>query len=76
MLLVVSLNLRRTTETHLMLNSYQHQAECAEQLPIAFNALQENIEISLKKFKTAYKPVEINGSRLKAILYGINEYKQ
>ena len=61
---------------HLMLNSYQHEAICTEKLPDAFRVIQENVNQSLKKFKTAYNPLEINGSRLKAILYGINEYKQ
>ena len=45
-----------------------------EQITWEYNKLKENISISIEKFNTAYKPVEINGSKMKEILYGINEY--
>lgn len=59
----------------LMLDSYENKETCADRLPIEFGLLREHVQVTIKKFKTAYKPVEINGSRIKAILYGINEYE-
>ena len=38
------------------------------------NQLKSDIDIAIEKFNTAYKPVEINGSKMKEILYGINGY--
>lgn len=58
----------------IMLNSYEHEQQCANNIPIGYNKLKENINIAIQKFNTAYKPIEINGSKMKEILYGINEY--
>lgn len=60
----------------LMLDSYENKDACADRLPIEFGLLRKHVQVAIKKFKTAYKPIEINGSRIKAMLYGINEYKQ
>jgi len=58
----------------IMLNSYENETQCATEIPLAYSNLKENIKTSIEKFNTAYKPVEINGSKMKQILYGINEY--
>ena len=58
----------------IMLNSYENEQQCATKIPLEYNKLKDNIKISIEKFNTAYKPVEINGSKMKQILYGINEY--
>ncbi|MEL6811451.1 MAG: hypothetical protein AAFP76_08965 [Bacteroidota bacterium] len=58
----------------IMLNSYPNEQQCQTVIPIAYNKLRESIGIAIDKFNTAYKPVEINGSKMKEILYGINEY--
>ncbi|WP_452230957.1 MULTISPECIES: hypothetical protein [unclassified Lacinutrix] len=58
----------------IMLNSYQNEKQCASKIPAEYKTLKENIKVSIDKFNTAYKPVEINGSKMKQILYGINEY--
>ncbi|MCX7549520.1 hypothetical protein [Xanthomarina sp. F2636L] len=58
----------------IMLDSYENEQQCATKIPLEYNKLKENISISIEKFNTAYKPVEINGSKMKEILYGINEY--
>jgi hypothetical protein len=58
----------------IMLNSYENEEHCSEQIPREYTKLKENIAIAIEKFKTAYKPVEINGSKMKEVLYGINEY--
>lgn len=58
----------------IMLNSYENESTCSEQIPREYLKLKESIQIATDKFNTAYKPVEINGSKMKEILYGINEY--
>ena len=59
----------------IMLNSYENETQCSSKVPIEYQTLKENILVATEKFNTAYKPVEINGSKMKEILYGINEYE-
>ncbi|MCT4629575.1 hypothetical protein [Winogradskyella sp.] len=59
----------------IMLNSYENEQQCATKIPPEYAKLKENITITIEKFNTAYRPVEINGSKMKEILYGINEYE-
>ncbi|MEP0265136.1 hypothetical protein [Dokdonia sp.] len=58
----------------IMLNSYENEKQCATKIPAEYKKLKSNISIAIDKFNTAYKPVEINGSKMKEVLYGINEY--
>ncbi|MEP5256122.1 MAG: hypothetical protein ABJQ39_13755 [Winogradskyella arenosi] len=58
----------------IMLDSYENEQQCASQIPLEYTKLKENIAITIEKFNTAYRPIEINGSKMKEILYGINEY--
>jgi len=57
-----------------ILNSYENQKQCETKLPIEYKKLKNDIAIAVEKFNIAYKPVEINGSKMKEILYGINEF--
>lgn len=59
----------------IILNSYENEEQCKTQLPNEYQKLKSDIDIAIDKFNTAYKPVEINGSKMKEILYGINEYE-
>ncbi len=59
----------------IMLDSYENAEQCADKIPVEYQNLKANIAIAIEKFNTAYKPVEINGSKMKEILYGINEYE-
>ena len=59
----------------IMLNSYENEQQCANEIPTEYQTLKNNISLSIEKFNTAYKPIEINGSKLKQLLYGINEYE-
>ena len=59
----------------IMLNSYENEQRCAGKIPIAYKTLKEGISVAVEKFNNAYKPIEINGSKMKEILYGINEYE-
>ena len=58
----------------IILNSYENEQQCSSSLPPAYTKLKTDIDIAIEKFNTAYKPVEINGSKMKEVLYGINEY--
>lgn len=58
----------------IMLGSYENEPLCRGQIPNEFLQLKNKINSSIEKFNTAYKPAEINGSKLKEVLYGINEF--
>lgn len=59
----------------IILNSYENEQQCKSKLPIEYQKLKNDIDVAIEKFNVAYKPVEINGSKMKEILYGINEYE-
>jgi hypothetical protein len=59
----------------IILNSYENQQQCDTKLPLEYKKLKSDIDVAIDKFNIAYKPVEINGSKMKEILYGINEYE-
>ncbi len=58
----------------IMLDSYENESQCESKIPVEYKNLKAGVTIAVEKFKTAYKPVEINGSKMKEVLYGINEY--
>lgn len=58
----------------IMLDSYENEKQCASKIPVEYKKLKEGIAVAIDKFNTAYKPVEINGSKMKEVLYGLNEY--
>lgn len=60
---------------HIMLNSYENQKQCESKIPLEYLKMKDGIVVAIDKFNTAYKPVEINGSKMKEILYGVNEYE-
>jgi len=59
----------------IMLNTYENEEQCSSKIPPEYETLKSNIRTAVEKFNTAYKPIEINGSKLKQLLYGINEYQ-
>jgi hypothetical protein len=54
-----------------MLDSYQNEALCIDSIPFEFVELKESIYITIEKFNNTYKPVELNGSKMKQLLYGV-----
>lgn len=58
----------------IILNSYENEEQCSSKLPSEYTRLKSDIALAIEKFNIAYRPVEINGSKMKEILYGINEY--
>jgi hypothetical protein len=59
---------------YIMLDSYEEKGQCANKTPVEYKRLKEGISITIEKFNTAYKPIEINGNKLKEVLYGLNEF--
>lgn len=60
---------------NIILNSYENEKQCESKLPMEYKKLKSDINIAIDKFNVAYKPVEINGTKMKEILYGINEFQ-
>lgn len=58
-----------------ILNSYENEKQCESKLPLEYKKLKADITIAIDKFNVAYRPVEVNGSKMKEILYGINEFQ-
>lgn len=59
----------------IILNSYENEKQCESKLPPEYKKLKSDIDVAIQKFNTAYKPVEINGTKMKEILYGLNEFE-
>ncbi len=59
----------------IILNSYENEKQCESKLPLEYKRLKSDIDIAIQKFNVAYRPVEINGTKMKEILYGINEFQ-
>jgi len=58
----------------IILNSYENQKQCETKLPLEYKKLKDDIDVAIVKFNVAYKPIEVNGSKMKEILYGISEF--
>lgn len=58
----------------IILNSYENEKQCETKLPLEYKKLRSDIDVAINKFNIAYKPVEINGTKMKEILYGLNEF--
>ncbi len=58
----------------IILNSYENEKQCETKLPPEYIKLKADIDVAINKFNVAYKPVEVNGTKMKEILYGLNEF--
>jgi len=59
------------TKFSTILNSYSNEANCLEYLPHQFQSLKSDVDLSIAKFGEAYSVSEIQGSKLRDLLYGI-----
>jgi hypothetical protein len=59
----------------IILNSYENEKQCSTKLPLEYKKLKTDIDVAIEKFNIAYKPVEVNGTKMKEILYGLNEFE-
>jgi hypothetical protein len=51
-------------------SSYENEKACSTVLPDQFKQLKSDIDETLDKFNSAYKMPEVQGSKLKDMLYG------
>ena len=56
-----------------IVNTYQHEDACQAQLPSQFAELKTDISSTIEKFNNTYNLPEIQGSRLKDLMYGVGE---
>ncbi len=56
-----------------ILNNYTNESVCQSQLPRQFTDLKKDIEMSILKFNEAYNISELQGSKLKDLMYGLSE---
>ncbi|MBI1224648.1 MAG: hypothetical protein GC192_05385 [Bacteroidetes bacterium] len=56
-----------------IVNTYQNEAVCQAQLPLQFEELKKDISSTIEKFHNTYNLPEIQGSRLKDLMYGVGE---
>ncbi|MCB0617762.1 MAG: hypothetical protein KDC43_12635 [Saprospiraceae bacterium] len=54
-----------------ILAHYENESTCHQELPYQFQELQRDIEGTIVKFESTYNLPEIQGSRMKDLLYGI-----
>ena len=59
----------------IILNSYENEKQCSSAMQPSYSKLKNDVNNAIDKFNIAYKPIEVNGSKMKEILYGINEYQ-
>ena len=53
-----------------IISSYENEELCQEQLPRQFNELQFDIKSTIEKFTNTYYLPDIQGSKLKKLMYG------
>jgi len=56
-----------------ILNNYSNEDVCQSQLPHQFSDLKKDIEMSILKFNEAYNISELQGSKLKDLMYGVQD---
>lgn len=56
-----------------IVSGYEHEEVCEAQLPRQFGELQTDIRSTISKFTNTYDLPELQGSRLKDLMFGISE---
>lgn len=56
-----------------ILNNYANEDICQSKLPRQFGDLKKDIELSILKFNEAYNISELQGSKLKDLMYGVQD---
>jgi len=55
----------------IIIGNYRNKDHCLDQLPVQYVELESEINNSIEKFKTAYNVAELDGTKLRNLLYGI-----
>lgn len=61
------------TKFQTILSSYQNEPTCLQHLPHQYENLKQDVALSIEKFGEAYSISEIQGSKLRDLLYGLPE---
>ncbi len=56
-----------------IVSSYQGESLCHQQLPRQFSEMREDIKSTIEKFENTYDLPELQGSRLKNLMFGVGE---
>ncbi|MFK8004941.1 MAG: hypothetical protein AB8H03_01160 [Saprospiraceae bacterium] len=56
-----------------ILNNYENEDVCQNQMPHLFTELKDDVKQSILKFNEAYNISELHGSKLKDLMYGVTE---
>ncbi len=56
-----------------IVNTYENEDACQSELPRQFSELKKDISSTIEKFNNTYNLPEIQGSRLKDLMYGVGE---
>ena len=56
-----------------IVSTYQHEDICQEKLPNQFDEMKADIKSTIEKFENTYDLPELQGSRLKDLMFGVTE---
>jgi len=70
---MISQGIKHYQKFQKILSKYEQEKACVDQLPPAFTQLKTDIQLTLEKFENAYQMPELFGSRLKMLMYGMQE---
>ncbi len=56
-----------------IISSYQSESLCQQQIPRQFSEMKEDIKSTIEKFENTYNLPELQGSRLKNLMFGVGE---
>ncbi len=56
-----------------IVNSYQSESHCHQELPRQFSEMKDDIKSTIEKFENTYDLPELQGSRLKNLMFGVGE---
>ena len=54
-----------------IVSTYQHEGTCEQELPRQFSEMKADIKATIEKFENTYDLPELQGSRLKDLMFGI-----
>ena len=55
-----------------IISTYQHEDTCQEELPRQFGEMKADIKSTIEKFENTYDLPELQGSRLKDLMFGVS----
>lgn len=56
-----------------IISNYENEELCAEKMPRQFDEMREDIDATISKFENTYDLPELQGSRLKNLMFGVSD---